>query len=199
LAQPSTYRILGIDPGTRALGYAVIEIDRQFQAKVIVEGTCTPPARASISSRLHAIFVELCDVIASHSPEVVAVEEVFFSKNVRSALRLGESRGVVFVAAASAELAVHEYPPATVKQAVTGNGRASKIQVQSMVTRLLGLARPPSSPDAADAIALAFCHAQRLRTGAALTPPRKKRGAGGRGVSRKALQGLLDRINQGAD
>jgi crossover junction endodeoxyribonuclease RuvC len=195
----STYRILGIDPGTRALGYAVIELDRQFHPRVVVEGTCCPPAREPISTRLHAIHVELCDLITCHAPDVVAVEDVFFSKNVRSALRLGECRGAVFVAAASADLEVYEYPPATVKQTVTGSGRASKTQVQSMVTRLLGLKSAPSSPDAADAIAVAFCHAQRLRAGPALAPTRKKRGQRDRGVSRKTLQGLVDRINQGSD
>lgn len=199
MVKTNTYRILGIDPGTRALGYAVVELGSGPELRLCCEGTCRPSPKESISRRLHHIYTELETVIATEQPDVVVIEEVFYGKNFKSALRIGESRGVVYVLAASADLKVYEYSPATVKQAVTGNGRASKGQVQAMVTRLLKLSEPPSSADSADAIAISFCHAQRARSGNLSTPARKKSSSRSRGVNRKALQALLDRINQGSD
>jgi len=121
--------------------------------------------RAPIADRLNKIFQGLQAVIVRDRPEEVAIEDVFFAVNVKSALKLGHVRGVAMLAASSAGLAVAEYAPLSIKSAVVGYGRADKEQVQHMITRLLNLAAPPDSPDAADALAIAICH---LHTSASL-------------------------------
>lgn len=154
-------RVLGIDPGTRVTGWGVCESARGSRLRWIGDGAIAPPPDDALPERLRAIFEGLADAIARHAPEAVAVEDIFHHRSSRSALTLGHARGVALLAAARAGLPVHAYPPATVKQAVTGHGRAEKFQVGRMVKVLLG--RQPESKDAADALACAITHLLRAR------------------------------------
>lgn len=149
-------RVLGLDPGSAAFGWGVVERSGRALAAV-AWGVIRPPAGAPLEVRLDAIFQALGEVIAEHKPGEAAVEGVFQAKNARSALVLGHARGVGLLAAARAGLTVHEYPPAAVKKALVGAGRAQKEQVRAMVGRLLGgVGQPPL--DASDALAVAVCH-----------------------------------------
>jgi len=158
-------RVLGIDCGSQHTGYGVVELDPSGKLHCIAVGAIHATARAPIADRLNKIFQGLQAVIVRDRPEEVAIEDVFFAVNVKSALKLGHVRGVAMLAASSAGLAVAEYAPLSIKSAVVGYGRADKEQVQHMITRLLNLAAPPDSPDAADALAIAICH---LHTSASL-------------------------------
>lgn len=149
-------RILGIDPGSVVMGYAVIE-QAQNKLRYVASGCLRLPAGA-LPRRLHSIYSEIGQLIRQHQPDEAAVEEVFVSQNVASAIKLGHARGAAICAAAAAGLEVHEYSPATIKQSVVGNGRADKTQVQHMVKLLLGL-QGRLQADAADALAVAICHA----------------------------------------
>ena len=163
-------RILGIDPGTRATGFGLIEC-RGSTLRRIAGGTIRPRA-PDLAGRLREIQLALERVIAEEKPEGAALEAVFSARNPRSALLLGHARGAALVACAGAGLVPAEYAPGRIKQAVVGYGGASKSQVQQMVQRLLGLAAPPPA-DEADALAVAICHGH--------TQPR--RGGGLRGAS----------------
>ena len=154
-------RILGIDPGSRITGYGVIEATRG-QLRFVSCGVIKTTPRSPFSHRLNEIFDGINEVIQVHGPEVAAVEDVFLSNNPRSALKLGQARGAVIVAAMQNGLAVRDYSARMIKQAVVGYGQAEKIQVQHMVRILLGLSASPSA-DAADALAVAICHANTLR------------------------------------
>lgn len=154
-------RILGIDPGSRVTGYGVVESDAgvlRFVACGVIKTTTT----ASFGHRLHDIFSGINQVIQVHNPVVAGVEDVFVGNNSRSALKLGQARGAAVVAAMDNGLAVHDYPPRAIKLGVAGYGQATKDQVQHMVRVLLGLSASPSS-DAADALAVAICHANQLK------------------------------------
>jgi crossover junction endodeoxyribonuclease RuvC len=151
--------ILGIDPGSRATGYGIIEHARG-ELQAIDCGVIRPDAGAPASARYLAIRDALAELIGRHRPDVMAVESLFFCRNASSAIKLAQVRGVVLLAAAEAGLEVYEYAPRRVKQAVVGRGAASKVQVQQMVKALLGLAEVPKPDDAADALAVAICHAQ---------------------------------------
>lgn len=154
-------RILGIDPGSRLTGYGVIDnIGGQpsFVACGVIKTTHSFP----FSSRINEIYDGINEVIQVHGPEVAAVEDLFMAKNPRSALKLGQARGAAIVAAMQNGLSVTDYSPRVVKQSVVGYGQAEKEQVQHMVRVLLGLSASPSS-DAADALAVALCHANRIR------------------------------------
>jgi crossover junction endodeoxyribonuclease RuvC len=131
-------RVLGIDPGSVVMGYAIIDIDRG-KLRYVASGCLRLPAGA-LSKRLHGIYQEVSELIRQHQPSEAAVEEVFVSQNVASAIKLGHARGAAICAIAAAGLDVHEYSPARIKQAVVGSGRAEKAQVQHMVKLLLGLA-----------------------------------------------------------
>lgn len=160
-------RILGIDPGSRITGYGVIEFDGP-RTRYVASGTVRC-AEGALPARLREIFSGLREVIATHGPDDSAIEQVFVHRNADSALKLGQARGAAICACASHDLAIGEYTPRQVKQAVVGTGAATKAQVQAMVQRLLVLpAAPPS--DAADALAVALCHGQArqlaLRVGA---------------------------------
>ncbi|MCC6746444.1 MAG: crossover junction endodeoxyribonuclease RuvC [Deltaproteobacteria bacterium] len=148
--------MLGIDPGSRITGYAAL-VHRGRQFSVVESGVIVVHAEENLSERLALLSVRMDEILERVRPEAVAVEDVFFAKNVRSALLLGHARGVVLAAAGRRGLPVHAYPPATVKQAVAGHGRADKGQVQRMVQVLLSLAELPRT-DEADAIAVAICH-----------------------------------------
>jgi crossover junction endodeoxyribonuclease RuvC len=152
-------RVLGIDPGTLATGYGVVDVAGSDIVHV-ASGLVTPPP-GTITARLTAVFQALEQVISANCPQEVAVEDLFHARNARSALLLGHARGVALVAAGRAGLPVYAYAPPLVKKAVVGHGRADKRQVQEMVRALLGLATEPAE-DAADALAVAICHCHRM-------------------------------------
>ena len=147
--------ILGVDPGSRITGYGIIRIERN-RAEYVDAG-CIQLKDIPLSARLRLIFDQLSAVIRTHHPTEAAVEKVFMNRNADSALKLGQARGAAIVAAAVLELAVFEYSPNEIKQAIVGRGHADKAQVQHMVKALLGLAQTPPA-DAADALAAAICH-----------------------------------------
>ncbi len=151
-------RILGVDCGTEYTGFGVVEQTGDGELRCVAAGAIRLLPREPMPRRLERIFSELSQVIATHRPELVAIEDVFYAVNVKSALKLGQVRGVAMLAAAASGLEVCEYAPLAIKSAVVGYGRAEKSQVQQMVTRLLRLAEVPESPDAADALAIAICH-----------------------------------------
>lgn len=154
-------RIFGVDPGSRRTGYGCIETSGS-RHRVIECGALSAPADASLPDRLHTVHAGLARLLAAHRPDVVALEDLFYARNARSALILGHVRGVAMLAAAQAGLPTAEYSPAEVKRAVVGYGRADKQQVQQMVTLLLGMDAPPSPLDASDALAVAVCHAHSI-------------------------------------
>jgi len=158
-------RVLGIDCGTEYTGYGVVELCPNHALVCLTCGAIKLSPRDPLPSRLSTIFTRLGGIIAEHQPDGVAIEDVFYALNVKSALKLGQVRGVAMLAASSAGLQVAEYSPLTIKSAVVGYGKAEKQQVQHMVTRLLNLAEIPEPPDAADALAIAICH---LHTAATL-------------------------------
>ena len=158
-------RVLGVDCGTQCTGYAVVELCPDGQLASLTWGAIRLPARAPLPQRLSAIFDRLGEVIREQRPDQVAIEDVFYALNVKSALKLGQVRGVAMLAASSAGLQVAEYSPLSIKSAVVGYGKADKRQVQHMVAKLLKLPETPEPPDAADALAIAICH---LHTSATL-------------------------------
>jgi crossover junction endodeoxyribonuclease RuvC len=151
-------RVLGVDCGTEYTGFGVVEQTDEGELRCLTAGAIRLLPREPMPRRLERIFSELSRVIAAHKPEMVAIEDVFYAVNVKSALKLGQVRGVAMLAAAASGLEVCEYAPLAIKSAVVGYGRAEKSQVQQMVTSLLRLAEVPASPDAADALAIAICH-----------------------------------------
>ena len=155
-------RVLGIDCGSAATGYGVIDTDGR-RSRVVACGVILASARLSFAERLKKIGGELGQVIQTYSPDAVAIEEVFYSVNVKSALKLGQVRGVALLKAAEAALPIHEYSPLEIKSSVVGYGRAEKHQVQQMVKILLALDYIPPE-DAADALAVALCHAHYSQT-----------------------------------
>ena len=154
-------RIIGIDPGSRITGYGVVG-SAGGQIQFVSCGIIKTTANLPFSHRINQIFDGINEVIQLHQPDVAAVEDVFLSTNPRSALKLGQARGAAVVAAMQNNLAVYDYSPRVVKQGVVGYGQASKEQVQHMVRILLGLTSSPSR-DAADALAVAICHANQFR------------------------------------
>jgi crossover junction endodeoxyribonuclease RuvC len=153
-------RILGIDPGTRNVGYGVVE--RRGSALVRVASGCIIAGTGPVPERLVVIHRGLCDVIERHAPGAAAVETVFTGKNPKTAIAIGEGRGVAVLSAAERGIVVQGYEPALIKRAVAGNGRADKEQVRSMVRVLLNLSLPPETDHEADALALAITHARHL-------------------------------------
>jgi len=154
------YRVLGIDPGSRITGYGLLEIDGQ-QLRYVASG-CIRPAAGRLPERLAEIYHGVRELIVTHGPQEIAIEEVFLARNPDSALKLGQARGVAIAASVAEGLAVHEYAARSVKQAVVGTGRASKEQVQHMVRVILRLPGTPAA-DAADALAIAICHVNTSR------------------------------------
>ena len=154
--------VLGIDPGTAITGYGLVREDDEGLALVEC-GVITTPAGQPLPQRLQTIYHGLAAIIGQYQPDQVAVEELFFSRNVRTALSVGQARGVVLLAAAEAGLPLHEYKPLEVKQAIAGYGGADKRQVQEMVRMLLQLEQVPEPDDAADAVAVAVCHVHSAR------------------------------------
>ena len=151
-------RVLGIDPGTAACGYGVVHVSGD-RLTAVEHGWWSTSARELPELRLKRIHDGVAELIARHAPEAVALEESYVGVDARTALFVGQARGAVLVACASAEVACAEYPPAAVKQAVCGYGRAEKEQVQRMVKAILALDDKPTPHHAADALAVAICHA----------------------------------------
>jgi crossover junction endodeoxyribonuclease RuvC len=150
--------ILGIDPGTRITGYGLIRVQgNKFEH--LDNGCIVAQTTKPMKDRLTFISDKIDKIIEQHQPEVIALEKAFFAKNASSALKLGQCRGVIMVAAGRASLPLSEYSPSEIKQAVTGSGRAHKEQIQKMIRLRLGLPEDPQS-DASDALAVAICHGQ---------------------------------------
>ena len=155
--------VLGIDPGTATTGYGLIRSGSNGDLVSVAYGVITTPGNTSPESRLLSIYNELIDLIALHNPETAAVEKLFFQRNVTTALAVGQARGVVLLALAQKNIALMEYTPMEIKQAVTGYGGADKTQVQAMVKAILNLNEIPRPDDAADALAVAICHCHAYR------------------------------------
>lgn len=151
-------RVLGIDCGGEYTGYGVVEMDARGRLCCLTCGAIKLSPREQLPRRLSRIYTKLGVIIAEHQPDEVAIEDVFYALNVKSALKLGQVRGVAMLAAAAAGLEVAEYSPLTIKSSVVGYGRAEKQQVQRMVTRLLDLVEAPEPMDVSDALAIAICH-----------------------------------------
>src|SRR6201984_1071147 len=158
-------RVLGIDCGTEYTGYGIVELAPAGKLTCLCCGAIKLSSKEPLPLRLNRIYAHLERLILEHRPEQVAIEDVFYALNVKSALKLGQVRGVAMLAAAMAGLEVAEYAPLSIKSAVVGYGKAEKQQVKHMVTRLLDLAEPPEPSDASDALAIAICH---LHTSATL-------------------------------
>ena len=152
-------KILGIDPGYGITGFGLIEADRG-QYRLLSCGAITTPPNTDFSWRLGVIYNDMTELLRVAQPEAVAIEELFFGQNVTTGIKVAQSRGVVLLAIEQAGLPLFEYKPAQVKQAVVGYGNASKHQVQDMTRRLLRLTEVPKPDDAADAVAIALCHAR---------------------------------------
>ena len=171
------FRVLGVDPAVAgATGYGVVEFDGATP-RLLRFGALRPAARATFAARLRAIHCLVSELVEEFSPDAVAVESVFTALNAQTALKLAEVRGVVLLAAAQADIPAHSYSPREVKASVVGHGGATKHQIQRMVSSLLGLREHPTPPDAADALAVALCHAQlvqareRVRAATGPLPP----------------------------
>lgn len=152
-------RILGIDPGIATIGFGVLESERN-QHKLIKCGVITTPAHTSLSSRLEQIYHDMCDLLEIFKPDAVSIEELFFNTNITTGIAVAHGRGVILLACQKAGVQIFEYTPLQVKQAVVGYGRAEKKQVMDMVRRICSLPAAPKPDDAADAVALAICHAR---------------------------------------
>jgi len=150
-------RILGIDPGTGILGFGVIDVDARGKAALVDAGVIRTPVKQADSDRLLTIYDELKQLIGELKPEVMAVEKLFFSQNVTTAMSVSQARGVVLLLGKQHKLELHEYTPQQIKQAITGYGKADKKQMQEMVRVILGLTETPKPDDCADALAAAIC------------------------------------------
>ncbi len=160
-----TLRVLGIDPGTAVTGYGVVEPAPGRPGQLIECGVIRTSPRQQIWQRLHELYDGVQDLIARHRPTVLALESVFYAKNVRTTVTLGHARGVILLAATQAGLEIAEFPPATVKKNVVGTGSAAKQQVGYMVQRLLNLKDPPTPNDAADGVAVGLTYLLTRRDG----------------------------------
>lgn len=177
--------VLGIDPGLARTGYGVVE-KTSATLKELDCGYISSPAGMPVYQRIYIVYKSVLRLLEQYNPEALAVEQLFFCKNVRTAMQVGEARGAVLTAAAQHNVQVFEYTPLQVKQAVAGYGRAEKKQVQQMVCLLLNLSAPPKPDDAADALAVAICHhqsfffqqrvAEKMRKDQQLVQAREERG-----------------------
>ena len=178
--------ILGIDPGTAVTGYGVVRAGAQQGHHTLIEcGVIRTKADRPLPDRLKDISDGVRELISRHKPDAMAVEDVFYARNVRTTLVLGHARGVILLAGAEAGNAIHEYPPAEIKKAVVGNGAATKTQVQYMVTKLLRLKSAPQPADAADGVAAALTCAMRMPLARAMA---NLRAGGAPGAARGAAR-----------
>ena len=150
--------VIGIDPGTALTGYGIVEELSNQSLQVVEYGVIRTGSNDKPEIRLRKIFSQLNEILSLHKPETGAVEKLFFQRNTRTAMSVGEARGVAILSLAEAGISISEYGPVEIKQAVVGYGRASKNQVQQMVKMLLNLQEIPKPDDAADALAVAICH-----------------------------------------
>jgi crossover junction endodeoxyribonuclease RuvC len=150
--------VLGIDPGTAVTGYGVVKGDRSLPSRLIECGVIRTRPRDTLPQRLQEIHAGMSELIERHHPDAVAIEDVFYARNVRTTIVLGHARGVILLAAEQAHVEIYEYPPAEIKKAIVGTGGATKQQVQYMVARILRLKTPPEPADAADGVAAALSH-----------------------------------------
>ena len=155
--------VLGIDPGTAATGYGVVRGDDSGRVSLVECGVIRTRARAPLAARLREIHDGVTELVARHRPDAIAVEEVFYARNVRTTVVLGHARGVILLAGEQAGIPINECPPAEIKKAVVGTGAATKEQVQFMLTRLLRLKSVPQPSDAADGVAAALAHIMTAR------------------------------------
>jgi len=152
---------MGVDPGLIQTGFGIITV-RDSQRTLIDYGIIKPSSKDNLANRLLTIFNDVCRVITDYNPQVFAIEDIFYGKNVKSAMRLGQARGASMVAAASKNIPIYEYSARKVKQSLTGNGNAHKNQVQFMVKATLKMDHIPEPMDASDALAIALCHDHQL-------------------------------------
>lgn len=152
-------RILGIDPGIATIGFGVLDSQKN-RHRLVKCGVISTPAHTSLASRLELIYKDMGDIIEIFKPDAVSIEELFFNTNITTGIAVAHGRGVVLLACQQAGLKIYEYTPLQVKQAVVGYGRAEKSQVMDMVRRICNLPAAPKPDDAADAVALALCHAR---------------------------------------
>ncbi|MEG0391618.1 MAG: crossover junction endodeoxyribonuclease RuvC [Anaerovoracaceae bacterium] len=150
-------RILGIDPGYAILGWGIVEM-KGNHFNVISYGAITTQAKTPMPDRLKTVYNSLMEIIGEYEPETAAIEELFFNTNTKTAIMVGQARGVAMLACANSGLEIDEYTPLQIKQALTGYGRADKKQVQTMIKSILGLREVPKPDDTADALAAAVCH-----------------------------------------
>ena len=155
-------KILGIDPGLIQTGFGIISV-RDNQSTLVDYGIIKPSSKDNLAKRLLAIFNDVCTIITDFNPQVFAIEDIFYGKNVKSAMRLGQARGASIVAAAAKQIPIYEYSARKVKQSLTGNGNAHKNQVQFMVKATLQMDHNPEPLDASDALAVALCHDHHFR------------------------------------
>ncbi|HGY55028.1 MAG TPA: crossover junction endodeoxyribonuclease RuvC [Caldithrix abyssi] len=156
-------KILGIDPGLNITGYGIIEIAGDAHPRLITFGHIRTSSKKALSERLFRIYRELDTLIRAETPDISAIENVFYADNVKTAILMGHVRGAAIVAAMNNAVPVHEYTPREVKQAVVGNGAAAKSQVKFMVRNLLRIKEDIQPDDASDALAVAFCHWHRMK------------------------------------
>ncbi len=154
--------ILGIDPGTEIVGYGVINVQHQ-EHHILDVGVIRTSKKLPLSQRLEIIYREMTELINQHEPDEVAIEQLFFAKNVKTAMTVSQARGVLLLSCVHQQKPIFEYTPLQVKQGITGFGKASKEQVAKMVCHLLNIKEIPKPDDATDALAIAVCHANRMR------------------------------------
>lgn len=152
-------RIMGIDPGLATVGFSVVDSDKN-KLRLVTCGVISTPAHTSLSSRLERVFSDMNELIQTFRPDVMSIEELFFNTNLTTGIAVAHARGVILLSAYTSGVETYEYTPLQVKQAVVGYGRAEKRQVIDMVKRILDLPAAPKPDDAADAVALAICHAR---------------------------------------
>jgi len=160
--QSDTMRILGIDPGIAIVGYGVVDKEGN-RYKTIAYDAVTTKAHTPLEDRLQKVYDGVCEIIKEYKPDAMSIEELFFNNNAKTALTVGQARGVIILAAVQNHIPVYEYTPLQVKQALTGYGRASKTQIQQMMKSMLGLTEVPKPDDVADALAIAVCHGNSMR------------------------------------
>ena len=150
-------RVLSVDPGLGITGFSILDTKRN-QTHLSAFGTIKPKPKDSLPKRLNYLFEEMNKILDQFSPDVMAIEDAFYSKNIKSAMTLGQARGSLILAAAQADIPVHEFAPRKVKMSVCGNGAATKEQVSYMVTQILKLKEPPKPLDVSDAMAVGLCY-----------------------------------------
>lgn len=166
--------VLGIDPGTATTGYGLVREAESGDLQMVEYGVILTPAKMALEQRLLMLYERLQEILLLHHPQVAAVEKLFFSRNVTNAIAVGQARGVVMLGLAQKGMAIAEYTPMQVKQAVSGYGGADKLQVQMMVQSILQLEELPKPDDAADALAVALCHLQSYRMQALYNAPEEE-------------------------